>query len=160
MGALGPVGLVLPSPQASLNMTSALNGAAAGVVALLLQLTLPTSSCAMVSPGHSVMVATLPLPAALKVEPWPALSAVNRLARPCERPLTSVAMPSLPVTTCEPCGAWQPLQLSTSPGCTVSQERCSGKPGNARALASRTVIWKATCAGTITRTEPSGSMGT
>src|SRR5260370_469175 len=54
-------------------------------------------------------------------------------------------------------GRSQPLHDTTSPGFTCSHTPCSGVMR--RALASSTLMRKATFAGTSMRTEPSGSMG-
>src|SRR5712672_733385 len=78
----------------------------------------------------------------------PALAEANSPARPCA------------VVLAGPRGLWQPLQLTTSPGRSCSQAVCCGKLGMRGALASSTEIWKATLAGTLTRTEPSASIGT
>ena len=75
----------------------------------------------------------------------PAQAAANRPARPCE------------IGRCALAGRWQPLQVTTSPGFTCSHTPCAGVMR--RALASSTLMRKATFAGTSMRTEPSGSMG-
>ena len=72
----------------------------------------------------------------------PALTDLKRFERPCDRPLF---------------GSWQPLQRRVSPGRTCSQLLCRGPIR--RPFASSIEIAKATFAGTLTRTEPSGSTG-
>src|ERR1700729_3992350 len=74
---------------------------------------------AMVSPAAFGTKAPVPegmvfgkgTPAALA----PAQTEANRPLRPCD---TGFCAP--------PCGRWQPLQLTVSPGCTCSHTPCSG----------------------------------
>src|SRR6185503_19631941 len=100
--------------------------------------------CAMVSPASGEYTG-LELGKGWPVEVAPVFTAVNRPERPCERGFCAVA------------GRWQPLHSSTSPGRSCSQFMCCGEMR--RALASRISNWKATFAGTLIFTEPSGSIG-
>jgi hypothetical protein len=55
---------------------------------------------------------------------------------------------------------WQPLHCRTSPGRSCSQALCCGKAFRRWALASVISSLKEMLAGTLTRTEPSASIGT
>ena len=98
-------------------------------------------ACAIVSPksGNSAGL--------LFGKGWPVVrapghAAANRFARPCDWPLLR---------------SWQPLQRSSSPlrSCSQLSWRCPMR----RPSASSTVTANGTSAGTLTRTDPSGSTG-
>src|SRR3954471_21048582 len=102
---------------------------------------------AIVSPDSGEMVLTVPGNAP-PVAVAPAYAELNRFWRPC----TSGVAPGVAAWR-----TWQPLHDRTSPGRTLSHERCGGLAR--RPSASRIEIWNATLAGTFMRTDPSGSTG-
>src|SRR3984957_19053485 len=148
----------LPAPppnHGSLKITLTLGVAAAIAELAALPQFHPVSASAIVSPLPSAFrqVVYAPcVPGNGPVDVAPVHAEANSAARPWEKKLP-------PATgVCCAGGRWQPLHWSTSPGSSCSQARCSGKMR--RALASTTETWMATFAGTVTRTEPSGSIGT